>query len=335
MARRLRPHDERHRTDDRTFDDDQTTDTGRATGGCPECDGQVRPNAAETVCSECGLVVADQQVDHGPEWRFADETTEQVRRTGAPRTEARHDDGLSTEIGHDRVDGSGRKRAQLARLRTQQRRTRIRSTRERNCVTGLSEIRRIVANQAITRGTRDRACRLFRRAQDDGELRGRAIETLAAGAVYAACRLRGEVRTVAEITEPARCSTQKVRLGYQILCRAYGLPVEPYPLDTWVDRVASACRASPRARKRARELATVAVEAGITAGCQRGGVAAACVYEATQAHPPSTRQVDVAEAAESTPSTLRARWHALLEGLDRRSDGESAACGSQCTHEND
>ena len=132
MARRLRPHDERHRTDDRTFDDDQTTDTGRTTGGCPECDGQVITNEAETVCTDCGLVVADQQIDHGPEWRVADETTEQVRRTGASRTEARH---------------------------------------------------------------------------DDGELRGRAIETLAAGAVYAACRLPAEASAVAARPHPAPGST--------------------------------------------------------------------------------------------------------------------------------
>lgn len=319
MARRDRSHDETHHTYDRTFDeDDRLTDGDTAASGCPECDGQVITNAAETVCADCGLVVEDQQIDHGPEWRFADETDEPVRRTGAPKTEARHDDGLSTEIGFDRVDGSGRKRAQISRLRTQHSRTKLRTKRERNCATGLSEIRRIAANQAITRGTRDRACRLFRQAQADDELQGRSIETLAAGAVYAACRLRAEVRTLAELATPARCSSQKVRLGYQILCRAYGLPVEPYPLDAWVDRVASACDLAPRARKRARDLAQVAVETGVTSGCQRGGVAAACVYEAAQDHPPTKRQADVAVAAESTETTLRARWQDLQGVLDQR-----------------
>jgi transcription initiation factor TFIIB len=330
MARRDRYHDERHRTYDRTFDEDERLTDDQTAKGCPECEGQVITNAAETVCSDCGLVVDDQQIDPGPEWRFADETDEPVRRTGAPRTEARHDDGLSTEIGHDRVDGSGRKQAQLARLRTQHSRTKFRSKRERNCAIGLSEIRRIVANQEITRGTRDRACRLFRRAQDDDELTGRSIETLAAGAVYAACRLRGEVRTLAEVAEPARCSTQKVRLGYQILCRAYRLPVEPYPLAAWVDRVASACRVAPRARKRAQDLAAVAVEAGITSGCQRGGVAAACVYEAAQVHSPQVRQVDVAEVAETTPTTLRARWTELVGVLADVEENERTAdteCG--------
>ena len=74
---------------------------------------------------------------------------------------------------------------------------------------------------------------------------GRAIEPLAAGAVYAACRLEGEVRTVAEIATPAGCPRQKVRHGYQILCRAYDLPVAPYPVAAWVDRIGSTTKLSP------------------------------------------------------------------------------------------
>ncbi len=40
---------------------------------CPECDGRVTMNVAETVCDDCGLVLASNGVDTGPEWRnFAD-----------------------------------------------------------------------------------------------------------------------------------------------------------------------------------------------------------------------------------------------------------------------
>jgi transcription initiation factor TFIIB len=322
MARGYDSHEESHRTYERTFDEDVAVDGGHEAGeapptaACPDCDGRVVTSDAETVCTDCGLVVADQRIDHGPEWRYADEADELVRRTGAPRTEARHDDGLTTEIGDDEVSGSRQKQAQLARMRTQHSRTQLKSKRERNCVTGLTEIRRIAGHQDITRGTRDRACRLFRRAQADDELRGRAIETLAAGAVYAACRLRGEVRTVAEVAEPARCEPGKVRLGYQVLCRAYDLPVTPYPVAAWVDRIASACAVGPRARKRAQELAEVAVEHGVASGCQHDGVAAACVYRAAQAHPPTQRQCDVADAAGVAPATVRARRDDLVEVVD-------------------
>lgn len=72
--------------------------TQGTTNTCPECDGRVTLNTAETVCDDCGLVLADQAVDTGSEWRTF-EDRENRSRTGAPRTPVRHDRGLSTEFG--------------------------------------------------------------------------------------------------------------------------------------------------------------------------------------------------------------------------------------------
>ena len=49
-----------------TFDEDVQTDS--SANQCPECGGQVTTNAVETVCEDCGLVVDEHQIDHGPEW---------------------------------------------------------------------------------------------------------------------------------------------------------------------------------------------------------------------------------------------------------------------------
>jgi hypothetical protein len=78
-----------------SFDEDVRTES--SANQCPECDGRVTTNAVETVCEDCGLVIDEQRIDHGPEWRAYDD--EECERTGAPLTAARHDRGLSTEIG--------------------------------------------------------------------------------------------------------------------------------------------------------------------------------------------------------------------------------------------
>jgi len=49
-----------------TFDEDVQSGP---TNECPECSGAVRPSGTESVCTSCGLVVDEQQVDPGPEWR--------------------------------------------------------------------------------------------------------------------------------------------------------------------------------------------------------------------------------------------------------------------------
>ena len=76
------------------FDEDVRAES--SANHCPECDGRVTTNAVETVCEDCGLVIDEQRIDYGPEWRTYDD--EERERTGAPLTAARHD--------RDPVDGN-------------------------------------------------------------------------------------------------------------------------------------------------------------------------------------------------------------------------------------
>jgi transcription initiation factor TFIIB len=122
---------------ERNFDEDVPA-AGQSSRGCPECGGLVPTNSIETTCEDCGLVLEDRPIDHGSEWRALDggERTER-KRTGPPLTPARHDHGLSSEIGFDRTDAngialSGRKTGQLARLRRENRRGRWASKAEKN-----------------------------------------------------------------------------------------------------------------------------------------------------------------------------------------------------------
>ena len=68
-----------------TFDEDVQPSANH----CPERNERVTTNAAETVCDDCGLVLDDQRIDHGPEWRAFD--ADEHERTDAPLTAARHD----------------------------------------------------------------------------------------------------------------------------------------------------------------------------------------------------------------------------------------------------
>lgn len=49
-----------------TFDEDVSSDQSAT---CAECGGQVRTNSMETACEDCGLLIDEQRIDHGPEWR--------------------------------------------------------------------------------------------------------------------------------------------------------------------------------------------------------------------------------------------------------------------------
>ena len=116
---------------------------------CPECGSTHLSrdySRAELVCEDCGLVIDEAFIDHGPEWRaFDSDQREKRARVGAPMTYTIHDKGLSTMIGWKNRDSYGksiptRNRAQLYRLRKWQRRIRISDATERNLAFAFSEL---------------------------------------------------------------------------------------------------------------------------------------------------------------------------------------------------
>ncbi|WP_433630034.1 transcription initiation factor IIB [Halomicrococcus sp. NG-SE-24] len=296
----------------RCFDEDEPSDTNAV---CPECGGQARTNAVETVCEDCGLVIDEQRIDHGPEWRVYDD--DERERTGAPLTAARHDRGLSTEIGHGAdANGnalSGRKRPQVARMRRKQTRGRFQSKAERNLVHGLGEVRRLASALELSDSVRDQACQLFRSAQSEDLLRGRSIEAIAAASVYGACRCNGLLRLLGEVSEIARVTESRVTNGYKTLNEELGLPAKPVSPSMFVPRLASALDCPDGIRQRARTLAERAEERGVTTGVNPAGFAAACLYKAGREEGRWLTQSDVAESGNVTPTTVRTHHETLEE----------------------
>ena len=279
---------------------------------CPECEGRLRSDSCETVCTRCGLVVTEHAIDPGPEWRsFSDDDTN-PERTGAPLTRSRHDRGLSTEIGRStRV--KGRKRRQLARMRRQHKRTQIRSKAERNRVYAFTEIRRLVSALDLPTHIRDRSCVLFESAQDAGLLQGRSIEGFAAAAVYATCRTASVSRTLPEITDAAKATRAELDAAYSAMNRDLGLPTGPINPQEYLPRFASKLEVSTGVERQAREIARNACEAGIHTGRNPGGVAAACLYLAASREELSLTQQEAAEVADVAPVTVRTTYYDLVE----------------------
>ena len=277
---------------------------------CPECEGQLRSDDCETVCVQCGLVVDEHAIDPGPEWRSFEDDDTNPERTGAPLTRARHDRGLSTEIGSStRV--KGRKRRQFARMRRQHKRTQIRSKAERNRVYAFTEIRQLVSSLDLPTHIRDRACVLFESAQEENLLQGRSIEGFAAAAVYATCRTDSVSRTLGEVTDAAKASRSELDVAYDAMNRELGLPTGPIDPREYLARFACKLDAPDRVERRAREFATVAREEGIDTGRNPGGVAAACLYTAAREEGVEVTQEEAADVADVAPVTVRATYKEL------------------------
>jgi len=297
---------------DKAFDEDVSSNR---TSACAECGGQVRTNSIETTCEDCGLIIDEQQIDYGPDWRNTTDKTDSEKRVGPPQTVTRHDRGLSTNIGRW-VDGngnqlSGSKRAHLSRIRREHNRGRFQSKAERNLAHGLGEVRRIASALELSASIRNQACQLFRSAQNEDLLRGRSIEAIATGSVYGACRCSGLGRTVDEIADVARVGEQRVRNAYRTLNKELGLPTQPIRPTGFVPGLASNLDVSDEVRNRAQRLAEHAESAEITTGVNPVGFAAACLYKAGIECDQWLKQSEVADAANVTSKTVRSHRHAI------------------------
>ncbi|MFC4451050.1 transcription initiation factor IIB [Halorussus aquaticus] len=295
------------------FDEDVQDESNQ----CPECDGWVTTNVAETVCEECGLVLEEERIDHGPEWRSFTDDEQNRERTGAPLTATHHDRGLSTEIGRGTdANGnelSGRKRRQLGRLRREQSRGRFQSKAERNLAHGFGEVRRISSALELAEAIRDQACQLFRSAQNEDLLQGRSIEAMAAASVHGVCRCNGLSRTLEEITEPARVEHARVRTAYQTLNTELGLPTQPVRPSGFIPQVATELNIPEQIRHRARQLADQAESVGVASGADPSGFAAACLYKAGCDAGRLMVQSEVARAASVSTVTIRTHRDTLDE----------------------
>jgi transcription initiation factor TFIIB len=300
-------------------------ETDGLTDDCPECAAPTATLRGETTCTQCGLVVAEDFLDRGAEWRAFDaEETSTRSRVGAPTTPTMFDRGVSSQIGW-RGDANGNplsssKRRRIARMRTHDRRAVASSKREQNLLRALSEMARLVSALELPRAVHEEASVLYRRAYRENLLQGRTIEGIVAGAVYAACRRQHVLRTTEEVAAGSSVTEHDVRFSYQVLNVELGLAVEPVSPHLYLSRLASQFDAPPAVRRRSSELVSFALDSGIATGKNPAGVAGGALYLAGVEQLRGYSQPDVAEAAGVTTVTLRKRYYDL-EALCM--DGES------------
>ncbi len=288
---------------------------------CPECGGKLVADSGhgETLCEDCGLVVDEDNVDRGPEWRAFDAKEKNEKsRVGAPTTNTMHDKGLSTNIDWRNKDAYGnslgsRQREKMQRLRKWNERFRTRDSKERNLKQALGEIDRMASALGLPNNVREMASVIYRRALNEDLLPGRSIEGVSTACVYAAARQAGVPRSLDEITDVSRVEKSEVARTYRYVVRELKLEVRPADPESYVPRFASGLNLSDEAEHRARELLKNAKEQGVHSGKSPVGLAAAAVYAAALLTNEKTTQAEVSEVADISEVTIRNRYHELLE----------------------
>jgi transcription initiation factor TFIIB len=292
---------------------------------CPECGGHHLSkdySRAELVCGSCGLVLDEDIIDQGPEWRAFDSEQSQKRaRTGSPMTYTIHDKGLSTVIGWKNRDSYGKSiptknRAQLFRLRKWARRIRISNATERSLATAFSELDRMASGMGLPRSVRETAAMIYRKAALKKLVRGRSIEGVVTAAMYAACRQCHVPRTLDEISNIAHISRKEIGRTYRYVSLELGLKLLPTSPEDYISRFCSELKLSGDVRAKTVEILRDAADRELTSGRGPPGIAAASLYIASVLCGERRTQREIAEVAGVTEVTIRNRYKEIAEKLD-------------------
>ena len=292
---------------------------------CPECGSTHLSkdySRAELVCRDCGLVIDQDFIDHGPEWRaFDSDQREKRARTGAPMTYTIHDKGLSTIIGWQNRDSYGksiptRNRAQLYRLRKWQRRVRISDATERNLAIALSELDRMASGLSLPRTVRETAAMIYRKAALKKLVRGRSIDGIAAASLYAACRQCHVPRTLDEISKVTPISRKEIGRNYRYVARELELKLMPTTPRDYISRFISELKLSSDVQAKTLDIIREATNKELTSGRGPTGIAAASLYIASVLCGERRTQREVADVAGVTEVTIRNRYKELSDKLD-------------------
>jgi len=291
---------------------------------CPECGSANLVHdydTGETVCGDCGLVLHDQMMDKGPEWRaFTQEEKESRSRVGIPTSFSVHDKGLSTAIGRVDRDAFGRKlplqtRLQMWRLRKWQIRSRVHSSVDRNLAQAMAELDRLSDKSYIPPSVKEKAAVIYRKALDKGLVRGRSIAAIAAASLYAACRDTGTPRTLREIAEASLVDKKDVARCYRLLLRELGVQMPIADPLTYISKIAERTGISGKTQGLAIQILSDAKRRRAAAGKDPMGLAAAALYLACLQNNEKKTQKDIAEAAGVTEVTVRNRYKSLKRQL--------------------
>jgi transcription initiation factor TFIIB len=296
----------------------------RLVDGCPECSSKNLVHdydTGETICGDCGLVVYEQMMDKGPEWRaFTQQEKTSRSRVGSPTTYAIHDKGLSTTISQIDRDAYGRKlsiatRLQMWRLRKWQIRSRVHSSSDRNLAQAMSELDRLAGTLFITSQVKEKSAVLYRRALEKGLVRGRSINAIAAASLYVACRTSSTARTLNEIAEASLVDKKDVARCYRLLLQDLDVKMPIADPLTYISKIAEKNQISGKTQGTAIALLRQARTKRAVAGKDPMGLAAAVLYIACLQNNEKITQKDIAEAAGVTEVTVRNRYKGLKAQL--------------------
>ena len=294
---------------------------------CPECESTLVDDIqnGERICSGCGIVVAEQMVDSGPESRSSslEEKMKLARATGQI-TNSQHDLGITTEISISTKDYSGKTinsevANQMNNLRKWQQRIRVSSPRERRLSNVLAKIGDTCKVLNLSKNVLETSSMVYRNLDGKMDVKGKSVASITAATIFMACKQCDVVRSLNEIcagigtVKDLKAKTKLAAKYYRSMVMELGASSTPVvTMDKYISKIANLSKTDVRVERLALEIFEKTRNRNLADGKAPNGIAAAYLYVASILLGQNVLQRDVSSVAGVTEVTIRNRCKEIL-----------------------
>ncbi|MDH5404336.1 MAG: transcription initiation factor IIB [Candidatus Heimdallarchaeota archaeon] len=287
---------------------------------CPDCGSNKvveQFRQGHVVCSDCGLVL-DRIIDMSSQNFSSVDNGGNNLRTGPPVSNLRPDYGLSTDIGNGSRDASGTKLTSLTRHKMRRLRwmnARTSKSEIRNLRTALRELKRLAAALQLPQEAQSTASFYYRKALKKKLIRGRSINSMIAAAVYIAAREHDFAIVLKDLEDSSEVEKKIIARCMRVYMIELNIKPKVTRANSMIARLTSKLELTQETENEARKILEEARKQKLDIGKSPMSVAAAVIYLACLRTGERRTQQMVAEAAMTTPVTLRNRFRAISEAL--------------------
>jgi transcription initiation factor TFIIB len=283
------------------------------------------PESGEIICSNCGMVISERIEDNLHQERHtntSEESNKRRDRIGSPTSLAIHDMGLSTIIGRDNKDATGRKldaatSSAIERLRIWDSRMKVHTSKDRNLMHAFQELDVLKDKLGLSDAIVEKAAYIYRKSQQSGMVRGRSISGILSASLYIACREIGMPRTIKDIAAASNMRRKAVARSHRLLIRELDIKAPIVDPIKCIVKVANNVNLAGKIKREAINMMEEVIKKEITAGKDPMGLAATVLYLSCKkiGEEDDITQVDMARAAGVTEVTIRNRLRDLIDKL--------------------
>ena len=266
--------------------------------------------SGEVICSNCGLVISDNIQDS------TDAMYDKSRKTGVTNSLARYDMGLSTIMGKSNQDAGGHildaaMRSRMERLRRWDLRIKTSTYNNRNLRDAFDQLHTSKDKLGLPDSIVEKTAYIYRKAQQRGLVRGRAISAVLDAAMYIACRELGIPKTLKEIAVANNTKRRTLAKSYRLLITELDIKIPIIDSTKCIIKISNTANLNEKTKRKAINIMYDLNRKEVPAGKDPMGIAATVLYIACLYTGEKRTQTDIAQGAGVTEVTLRNRYRQI------------------------